>query len=130
MKAAACDFDTLAGPIISQRGASLQAGGTDPLPGQVPATIMKTLTNLLRRGHELLVAGGAVLQSPFLLALRLYFFWQLFLTGKGKLERVGFRADRLSFSPVELWNNRYRIGLILLLRGSRNFFYLCAFKLS
>ncbi len=50
---------------------------------------MKKLTNLLRSGYELLVAGCAVLQSPFLLALRLYFFWQLFLTGKGKLENIG-----------------------------------------
>src|SRR5260370_18413457 len=50
---------------------------------------MKKLTNLLRSGYELLVAGCAILQSPFLLAVRLYFFWQLFLTGKGKLENIG-----------------------------------------
>jgi hypothetical protein len=50
---------------------------------------MNTLTNLFRRGYELLVAGGAALQSPFLHALRLYFFWQLFLTGKGKLGNIG-----------------------------------------
>ena len=50
---------------------------------------MKKITNLVRGGYELLVAGGALLQSPFLLGLRLYFFWQLFLTGKGKLENIG-----------------------------------------
>jgi uncharacterized membrane protein YphA (DoxX/SURF4 family) len=27
--------------------------------------------------------------AVFLLALRLYFFWQLFLTGKGKLSNIG-----------------------------------------
>src|SRR5882757_3211599 len=50
---------------------------------------MNKPTNLLRRSYELLIASGAALQSPFLLALRLYFFWQLFLTGKGKLENIG-----------------------------------------
>jgi hypothetical protein len=50
---------------------------------------MKQLTHLLRSGYELLVAGCTVLQSPFLLALRLYIFWPLFLTGKGKLENIG-----------------------------------------
>src|SRR5258707_6968484 len=50
---------------------------------------MKTLINLARRSYELLLAGSAALQSPFLLALRLYFFWQLFLTGKGKLSNIG-----------------------------------------
>ena len=45
--------------------------------------------SLLRRGHELLIASGAALQSPFLLGLRLYFFWQLFLIGQGKLANIG-----------------------------------------
>jgi aryl-alcohol dehydrogenase-like predicted oxidoreductase len=40
------------------------------------------------------------------------------------------RQTRLPCSPVELWNTRDRVGLILLLRGSRNFSHLCAFKLS
>jgi putative oxidoreductase len=50
---------------------------------------MNKPTNLLRRGYELLIASGSALQSPFLLVLRLYFFWQLFLTGKGKLANIG-----------------------------------------
>ena len=45
--------------------------------------------NLLRRGYELLVTVANFLQSPLLLALRVYFFWQLFLTGKGKLSNLG-----------------------------------------
>ena len=50
---------------------------------------MNKLTSLLRRGYEFLIAGCAVLQSPFLLVLRVYFFWQLYLTGKGKLANIG-----------------------------------------
>jgi DoxX-like protein len=62
---------------------------TDPRWVQALAAIMNMPTNLFRRGYELLVAGGAALQSPFLLVLRLYVFWQLFLTGKGKLSNIG-----------------------------------------
>src|SRR5258708_33557238 len=50
---------------------------------------MKMLIDRLRRGYELLAVSTAVLQSPFLLLLRLYFFWQLFLTGKVKLLNIG-----------------------------------------
>jgi putative oxidoreductase len=72
---------------------------------------MKKLTNLLRRGYELLVAGGAVLQSPFLLALRLYFFWQLFLTGKGKLENIGKVTEFFASLGIPLPTlNAYFIG--------------------
>ena len=72
---------------------------------------MKKSTNLLRSGYELLVAGGAVLQSPFLLALRLYFFWQLFLTGKGKLENIGKVTDFFASLGIPLPTlNAYFIG--------------------
>ena len=72
---------------------------------------MKQLTNLLRSGYELLVAGGAVLQSPFLLALRLYFFWQLFLTGKGKLENIGKVTEFFASLGIPLPTlNAYLIG--------------------
>ena len=49
---------------------------------------MKTLFNLTRCGYELLVSGANYLQSPFLLLLRVYFFWQLFQTGQGKLTHI------------------------------------------
>jgi uncharacterized membrane protein YphA (DoxX/SURF4 family) len=55
---------------------------------------MKTLINLARRSYKFLLAGIAALQSPFLLLLRLYFFWQLFLTGKGKLANIGKVSER------------------------------------
>ena len=35
---------------------------------------MNKLTTLLWRGYEILSAGCAAMQSPFLLVLRLYFF--------------------------------------------------------
>ena len=44
---------------------------------------------LIRRGYELLVASGNLLQSPLLLVLRVYFFWQLFMTGQGHLANIG-----------------------------------------
>jgi putative oxidoreductase len=57
--------------------------------GIVRAAAMNTIVIELRRAYKLLVTGASLLQSPFLLALRLYFFWQLFLTGKGKLSNIG-----------------------------------------
>jgi len=50
---------------------------------------MNAVMLLVRRAYELLVTAANYLQSPFLLALRVYFFWQLFLTGKGKLSNIG-----------------------------------------
>jgi hypothetical protein len=46
----------------------------------------------IRRGYdyELLVASGNLLQSPLLLVLRVYFFWQLFMTGTPKALGTGF----------------------------------------
>ena len=50
---------------------------------------MSTIIKLIRRGYELLVASGNLLQSPLLLVLRVYFFWQLFMTGQGHLAHIG-----------------------------------------
>jgi putative oxidoreductase len=50
---------------------------------------MSGIINLIRRAYVLLVAFANLLQSPFLLALRVYFFWQLFQTGEGKLSNIG-----------------------------------------
>jgi putative oxidoreductase len=43
---------------------------------------------IVQRAYTLLVACANYLQSPLLLAIRIYFFWQLFLNGKGKLENI------------------------------------------
>ena len=49
---------------------------------------MKKIFKLARSSYEFLLTGSSALQSPFLLLLRFYFFWQLFLTGKGKLANI------------------------------------------
>jgi putative oxidoreductase len=49
---------------------------------------MNTIRNAVWRAYELLVTVANLLQSPLLLALRLYFFWQLFQTGQGKLSNI------------------------------------------
>ncbi|HEY3931779.1 MAG TPA: DoxX family protein [Verrucomicrobiae bacterium] len=38
--------------------------------------------------HRIFVKAANFLQSPFLLAIRLYWGWQFFQTGKGKLENI------------------------------------------
>src|SRR5471032_1268673 len=43
------------------------------------------IVRLLRRAYSLLVAGASLLQCPLLLIIRLYWGWQFFETGKGKL---------------------------------------------
>jgi len=43
------------------------------------------LISLATSGYLLLAAGANYLQSPFLLAVRLYWGWSFFQTGKGKL---------------------------------------------
>src|SRR5258708_18400985 len=50
--------------------------------------MMNALQDITRRTYQLLVTGANSLRSPTLLALRLYFFWQLFLAGKGKLSNI------------------------------------------
>jgi putative oxidoreductase len=49
---------------------------------------MNTIRNAVWRAYELLVTVANLLRSPLLLALRLYFFWQLFQTGQGKLSNI------------------------------------------
>jgi putative oxidoreductase len=50
---------------------------------------MNTTMMLIRRGYEFLVASGNIFQAPLLLILRAYFFWQLFMTGRGHLANIG-----------------------------------------
>src|SRR5580693_1164989 len=49
---------------------------------------MSGILHLIRRAYELLVTVANFLQSPLLLALRIYFFWQLFQAGAGKLSNI------------------------------------------
>jgi putative oxidoreductase len=72
---------------------------------------MNTLINPLRRLYDLLCAGATALQSPFLLVLRLYFFWQLFLTGKGKLFNIAKVSEFFASLGIPLPTlNAYFIG--------------------
>jgi len=65
----------------------------------------------IRRAYELLVTAANFLQSPLLLALRVYFFWQLFLTGKGKLSNIGKVSEFFTSLSIPLPTlNAYFIG--------------------
>jgi putative oxidoreductase len=50
---------------------------------------MTTFAKSVGEKYRLLVSWLNHLQSPFLLLLRVYFFWQLFQTGQGKLTNLG-----------------------------------------
>lgn len=52
--------------------------------------------------YRLLVSGLNYLQSPFLLLLRIYFFWQLFQTGQGKLTNLGKVSDYFASLGIPL----------------------------
>ena len=72
---------------------------------------MNIVDDLIRRGYELLVTGATFLRSPLLFALRLYFFWQLFLTGKGKLSNIGKVSEFFTSLHIPLPTlNAYFIG--------------------
>src|SRR6516225_2591148 len=49
---------------------------------------MKVLSSILGRGYEFLTRVANSLQSPFLLAVRLYWGWQLMQSGWGKLHNL------------------------------------------
>jgi len=49
---------------------------------------MKNIIETARRLHSLFEGGISHLQSPFLLAVRLYWGWQFFQTGLGKLMHI------------------------------------------
>ena len=72
---------------------------------------MNKPTDLIRRGYEFYIASGAAMQSPLLLGLRLYFFWQLFLTGKGKLANIEKVSEFFGSLGIPLPTlNAYSIG--------------------
>jgi putative oxidoreductase len=54
---------------------------------------MSGLSQFVRRAYELLVVVGNFLQAPLLFVLRVFFFWQLFLSGKGKLLNIERTAE-------------------------------------
>ncbi|HEX3716674.1 MAG TPA: DoxX family protein [Verrucomicrobiae bacterium] len=54
---------------------------------------MEAKNSLFARFYGLLVRAAKLLQSPVLLALRLYWGWQFFVTGRGHLENLGKTTD-------------------------------------
>jgi len=62
----------------------------------MPPTSNGRSLSVARRLYGLLVSGANLLQSPFLLLVRLYWGWQFFLTGKGKLLNLERTSDYFS----------------------------------
>ena len=54
---------------------------------------MSSFVTSLVRAYETFAAIANYLQAPLLLAIRVFFFWQLFLAGKGKLLNIDKTAE-------------------------------------
>jgi putative oxidoreductase len=63
---------------------------------------MNTFIESVGEKYRLLVSWLNHLQSPFLLLLRIYFFWQLFQTGQGKLTNLGKVSDYFASLGIPL----------------------------
>lgn len=79
---------------------------------------------IVEKGYGSLVSGVRRLQHPFLLALRLYWGWQFFLAGKGKLADItpvaGFFGDMgipMPLLSAYLAGATEAVGGLLLLAG-------------
>jgi putative oxidoreductase len=64
--------------------------------------------NVLNRGYAWLITAGNFFQSLILLVFRLYWGWQFFITGKGKLldhEKIAgfFSSLHIPFPSVNAW---------------------------
>ena len=53
-------------------------------------------TGIFSRAYSLLVKLGQFCQTPLLLLIRIYFFWQLFKIGMGKLGNIGTVTEYFS----------------------------------
>jgi putative oxidoreductase len=54
---------------------------------------MSSFFTSIARAYERFAAVANYLQAPLLLAVRVFFFWQLFLAGKGKLLNIDKTAE-------------------------------------
>ena len=57
--------------------------------GEVERKEVDSMMRLFEKYYRLLIRAGSSLQSPFLLAVRLYWGWQFMQTGWGKLSDIG-----------------------------------------
>jgi putative oxidoreductase len=55
---------------------------------------LRHFTGFARTGYELLIAGASTLKSPFLLIVRLYWGWQMFVSGSAHLSDVPAMVER------------------------------------
>lgn len=81
-------------------------------------------TPVFQIGYRLLIRMGEKLQSPLLLALRLYWGWQFFQTGRGKLMHLDHTTEFFQTLHIPLPHlNAWVVGLtecvggLLLLAG-------------
>jgi putative oxidoreductase len=67
---------------------------------------------LFQGGYELLIKAAECLQSTLLLAMRLYWGWQFFLTGKGKLMNLDRTTEFFQSLHIPLPHlNAWVVGL-------------------
>jgi putative oxidoreductase len=85
---------------------------------------MSLIFSPIRWAYGLFVRIANLLQAPFLLLLRLYFFWQLFETGQGKLSNIGkvigfFRSLGIPFPRINAYfvSSLECFGSLLLIIG-------------
>jgi putative oxidoreductase len=85
---------------------------------------MNSITQLCQRGYAVLVSAADVVRSPILLIVRLYFFWQLFQIGLGKMSNIAKVAEYFGSLGVPLPELNARItcgvetfGSLLLILG-------------
>jgi len=65
-------------------------------------------SKFIHRAYTLFVASANYLRSPLLLGIRVYFFWQLFQTGMGKLGNIAkvtqfFSSLGIPFPGLNAW---------------------------
>jgi putative oxidoreductase len=85
---------------------------------------MNKLLNFARRGYEAVVLSAKLLQSPLLLFSRVYFFWQLFQDGQGKLNNLAkvseyFASLGIPLPTLNAWitGSIELVGSLLLIIG-------------
>jgi putative oxidoreductase len=89
-----------------------------------PVLVESRPTCIFQRSYRWLIQAAQQLQSPLLLAIRLYWGWHFFLTGKGKLMNIDkvtefFRSLHIPFPAfnVYLAGGTECVGGLLLLAG-------------
>jgi putative oxidoreductase len=74
---------------------------------------MNSITQLCQRAYAILISVADLLLSPVLLVIRLYFFWQLFQTGLGKMSNIAKVAEYFGSLgiPLPALNARIACGV-------------------